>query len=86
MHDKIADAIYDEKRQVELRRYLLKLRAQAIIEWKNPEIKKAWETRIAQEPPLPPDATAPPAGTPASTDKSDKAAPPKPPKPVKPTP
>lgn len=83
-HDKIADAIYEQKRQVELRRYLVKLRAQAIIEWKNPEIKKAWEAHVAAEPPLPPDAMAPPAGAPASTDKSDKPA--KPAKPVKPTP
>jgi len=60
VRDKIGDAIYEQKRQVYLRRYLMKLRAQAIIEWKNDEIRKAWETRIAAEPPLPPDPTAAP--------------------------
>lgn len=40
--DRIADVIFEQKRQVELKKYLDKLRAQAIIEWKNEEIKKAW--------------------------------------------
>jgi parvulin-like peptidyl-prolyl isomerase len=51
--DRIADAIFEQKRQVELTKYLERLRAQATIEWKNEEIKKAWESRAkpgAQEP------------------------------------
>ncbi len=60
VRDKIGDAIYEQKRQVYLRRYLHKLRSQAIIEWKNDEIRKAWEARVAAEPPLPPDPTAAP--------------------------
>jgi peptidyl-prolyl cis-trans isomerase SurA len=39
------DRIADQKRGVELAKYLEKLRAQATIEWKNDEIKKAWESR-----------------------------------------
>ena len=80
-HDKIADALYEEKRVGELKRYLAKLRAQAIIEWKNDEIRKAWETRMAAEPPLPPDPTGPPPA--AATPEPAKSK--KPAKPVKPT-
>jgi peptidyl-prolyl cis-trans isomerase SurA len=79
-HDKIADALYEEKRVGEMKRYLAKLRAIAIIEWKNDEIRKAWETRMAAEPPLPPDPTGPP---PAATPEPAKSK--KPAKPVKPT-
>jgi len=45
--DRIADALYEEKRMVELRKYLAKQRAQAIIEWKNADLKKAWEKGLA---------------------------------------
>ena len=57
--DRIADVIFEQKRQVELKKYLDKLRAQAIIEWKNEEIKKAWLSRV--QPP-----TAEPAAKPAT--------------------
>jgi len=77
--DKIADALYEQKRIGQMKRYLAKLRAQAIIEWKNDEIRKAWETRMAAEPPLPPD----PAGPPAVMPEPNKNA--KPAKPTKPT-
>ena len=88
-HDKIADALYEEKRQTYIRRYLNKLRAQATIEWKNDEIRKAYEARIAAQPPLPPDPNdAPLTAPPLEKDKTpakDKA-PAKPAyKPIKPT-
>jgi peptidyl-prolyl cis-trans isomerase SurA len=53
--DRIADVIFDQKRQVELKKYLDKLRAQAIIEWKNEDIKKAWQS-LAQPAALEPAA------------------------------
>ena len=59
-HDKISDALYEEKRQVYIRRYLNKLRSQATIEWKNDEIRKAFETWAAAQPALPPDPNAAP--------------------------
>jgi len=59
-HDKIADALYEEKRQVYIRRYLNKLRSQATIEWKNEEIHKAFETWAAAQSALPPDPNAAP--------------------------
>ena len=41
--EKIADIILNGKRNREFLKYLDKLRAQAIIEWKNAEIKKAYD-------------------------------------------
>ena len=35
------------KRRVEFQKYLVRLRAQAIIEWKNDEVKKAYEAGLA---------------------------------------
>jgi peptidyl-prolyl cis-trans isomerase SurA len=55
--DKIADAIFEQKRQVEFKKYLEKQRAQAIIEWKNEEIKKAWESKVGLPAPEPAAAT-----------------------------
>lgn len=46
--DEIADRIASEKRRGELAKFLEKLRGQAIIDWKNDEIKKAWEAGLAQ--------------------------------------
>src|SRR5690606_14508723 len=44
----IADRIATEKRRVEFGGFLEQLRAQAIIDWKNDEIKKAWEVGLEQ--------------------------------------
>ena len=51
--DRIADAIFEQKRQIELKKYLQKQRAQAIIEWKNEEIKKAWLSKVGVPAPEP---------------------------------
>jgi peptidyl-prolyl cis-trans isomerase SurA len=69
-HDKIADALYEQKRQVYIKRYLNKLRSQATIEWKNEEIHKAYEAWAAAQPALPPDPNdAPLAPPPVDKDK-----------------
>jgi peptidyl-prolyl cis-trans isomerase SurA len=47
VRDLIADKVYDEKRRGELLKYLVRLRAQAIIEWKNDELRKMYEQRVA---------------------------------------
>ena len=39
----ISNKVFGDKRRVEFGKYLDKLRAEAIIEWKNPEIKKAYD-------------------------------------------
>ncbi len=46
----IADRLTGEKLGAELKKYLQRLRAQAIIEWKNDDLRKAWEIGIAAEP------------------------------------
>jgi peptidyl-prolyl cis-trans isomerase SurA len=63
--DQIADRLYDQKRRQELRRYLTRLRGQAIIEWKNQEMRKAYEAGLADMEQRPAPASAPgvPDGT-----------------------
>ena len=48
--DRIADRLSSEKIGIEFKKYLQRLRAQAIIEWKNEDLRKAWEIGIAKEP------------------------------------
>ena len=49
-HDKIADRLFEQKRVAETKKYLAKLRSQAIIEWKNDELRKAYESVPKDEP------------------------------------
>jgi peptidyl-prolyl cis-trans isomerase SurA len=46
----VQEKLRNEKAQGELRKHMAKLRAQAIIEWKDPELKKAWEVGVSAEP------------------------------------
>jgi peptidyl-prolyl cis-trans isomerase SurA len=46
----IAERLGQQKMAGELKKYIQRLRAQALIEWKNDEIKKAWEVGISAEP------------------------------------
>jgi parvulin-like peptidyl-prolyl isomerase len=50
VRDLIADKVSAARTQTEMRKFLARLRAQAIIEWKNDELKKAYEKQIASEP------------------------------------
>ena len=45
----IADKIANEKRQGEFVKFITRLRADAIIDWKNDEIKKAYEVGLKRE-------------------------------------
>jgi peptidyl-prolyl cis-trans isomerase SurA len=47
--DQIGERVFTEKRKVEFQKYLDKLRTQAIIEWKNPDVKKAFEEGLKQQ-------------------------------------
>ncbi len=47
--EEIADKIANEKRGGEFRKFITKLRADAIIDWKNDEIKKAYEVGVEQQ-------------------------------------
>lgn len=44
----IGNRIYDDKRRAEFARYMTRLRGQAIIEWKNDEMKKAYEQGVTE--------------------------------------
>ena len=46
--DDISDSVANEKRRDEMQRYIERLRAQAIIDWKNDELKKAYEQALAE--------------------------------------
>jgi peptidyl-prolyl cis-trans isomerase SurA len=47
----IADKIADTKRRGEYEKFIVRLRAEAIIDWKNDEIKKAYEVGLQQQTP-----------------------------------
>ena len=47
--DQISERVFTDKRKDEFQKYLVKLRAQAIIDWRNQDVKKAYEEGIAQQ-------------------------------------
>jgi peptidyl-prolyl cis-trans isomerase SurA len=48
VRNQVADRVFREKGRPELVKYLTKLRQQAIIEWKNDDLKKAYEIYLAR--------------------------------------
>jgi peptidyl-prolyl cis-trans isomerase SurA len=51
--DRISERVITDKRKEEFQKYLTKLRTQAIIEWKNPDVQKAFEEGLKLPPPAP---------------------------------
>jgi parvulin-like peptidyl-prolyl isomerase len=47
VRDLISEKVAGARTQVEMKKFLTRLRAQAIIEWKNPELKKVYDRQIA---------------------------------------
>jgi parvulin-like peptidyl-prolyl isomerase len=47
--EQISERVVTDKRRDELQKYLVKLRAQAIIDWKNADVKKAYEEGLAAQ-------------------------------------
>ena len=45
----IADRLANQQQEQAMRAYIKKLRSQALIEWKNDEIHKAWDAGIAEQ-------------------------------------
>jgi peptidyl-prolyl cis-trans isomerase SurA len=41
--EQISERVFTDKRKIEFQKYIQKLRAQAIIEWKNEDVKRAFE-------------------------------------------
>ena len=52
--DQISERVVTGKRREEFEKYLAKLRSQAIIEWKNPDVHKAYDEGLKQAPAEPP--------------------------------
>ena len=50
VRDLISEKVAGARTQIEMRKFLSRLRTQAIIEWKNDDLKKAYEKQIAAEP------------------------------------
>lgn len=47
--EQIGERVFTDKRKAEYQKYLEKLRAQAIIEWKNQDVKRAFEEGLKQQ-------------------------------------
>ena len=50
VRDLVADKVHDVRQQTEVRKFLARMRGQALIEWKNDALKKLYESQVAQEP------------------------------------
>jgi parvulin-like peptidyl-prolyl isomerase len=42
----VSERVFESKRRVEFGKYIVRLRGQAIIEWKNDEVKKAYDSGV----------------------------------------
>ena len=49
VRDLVADKVHDARQQTEVRKFLARMRGEAIIEWKNEELKKLYERQVAAE-------------------------------------
>ena len=47
--EQISEKVFTDKRRDEFQKYITKLRSQAIIEWKNDEVKAAYQEGLAQQ-------------------------------------
>jgi peptidyl-prolyl cis-trans isomerase SurA len=47
--DRISEVLFTDKRKQEFQKYLEKLRAQAIIEWKNADVEKVYKEGLTQQ-------------------------------------
>ena len=47
--EQISDRVFTGKRKEEYNKYLAKLRTQAIIDWKNTDVKKAYEEGLVEQ-------------------------------------
>ena len=51
VRDQVAEKVHGARQRQEIRKFMTRVRSQAIIEWKNPELKKAYEQLIAEATP-----------------------------------
>ena len=50
VRDLVAERVHNERQRQEIRKFLTRVRGQAIIEWKNEELRKAYEQILAEAP------------------------------------
>jgi peptidyl-prolyl cis-trans isomerase SurA len=50
VRDLVADKVHDVRQQTEIRKFLARMRGQALIEWKNDTLKKMYEAQVALDP------------------------------------
>jgi peptidyl-prolyl cis-trans isomerase SurA len=53
VRDLVADRVHEQRQNAEIRRFLSRVRSQALIEWKNQDLRKAYEQQIAAGRPQP---------------------------------
>jgi parvulin-like peptidyl-prolyl isomerase len=46
VRDVVADKVYAARQESEIRKFLARIRSQAIIEWKNEDLRKMYEAEI----------------------------------------
>lgn len=49
VRDLVADKVHDVRQQTEVRKFLARMRGEAIIEWKSDELKKLYDRQVASE-------------------------------------
>jgi peptidyl-prolyl cis-trans isomerase SurA len=49
VRDLVADRVYNARQQGEMRKFLARVRSRALIEWKNQDLKKLYEQRLAAQ-------------------------------------
>ena len=49
VRDLVADRVYQERSRTEMRKFIERVRRQAIIVWKNEELRKAYEQAVARD-------------------------------------
>ena len=47
VRDLVADRVYQDRSRTEMRKFIERVRRQAIIVWKNEELRKAYEQQVA---------------------------------------
>lgn len=49
VRDLVADKVYQSRQQAEMKKFIARIRSQALIEWKNEDLRKMYEARIAAQ-------------------------------------
>jgi peptidyl-prolyl cis-trans isomerase SurA len=50
VRDLVADRVHEDRQRSEVRKFLTRIRSQALIEWKNADLKRAYEQYLAAAP------------------------------------